>query len=183
MGLPEIALSRLTPFAATLDGAWQPERSGGNYRKREWHGAIKVEQTFVAVAVALQESTLSWCRARWPPVSELAVRITYTSYGPALNRFDAHLSIGGSVVQTFGARTETDESPIEIAAGALEGGKLQTLAGLPETESAALGVWLVAGSDARSARNHTWHLRGSECEDHRAARIFGGRRNGSLILL
>ena len=70
---------------------------------------------------------------------------------------------------------------MEIADGALEGAKLQTFVRLAETQS-VFGAWLVASSDARSARNHTWHLRGS-CEDERVARIFGGRRNGSLILL
>ena len=78
--------------------------------------------------------------------------------------------------------TQRHTPAIAIADGALEGAKLQTLVRLPETQS-VFGAWLVTAGDARSARNHTWHLRGSDCEDQRAAHIFGGRRNGYLILL
>ena len=110
------------------------------------------------------------------------MKITYSSYGPERQHFNAYLSIGTVIVQTHGERPNADSAAIEIADGALEGAKLQTFVRLPETQS-MFGAWLVAAGDARSARNHTWHLRGSGCEDQRAARIFGGRRNGYLILL
>jgi hypothetical protein len=181
MELPEITLSGLTPFTAVLDGAWQSERDGGHHRQREWCGSIKAEQPFVAAALVRTENTLSWCRTPWPAASEHAVRITYSSYGPARQYFNAHLSVGNAIVQTHGLRTNTDARAIEIADGALDGARLHTLVRLAETQS-VLGALLVAAGDARSARNHTWHLRGSDGGDKRAARIFGGRRNGSLIL-
>ncbi len=181
MELPEIALPGLTPFTATLKGAWQPERNGGHYIQREWCGSITAEQPFVAAAVVRRENTLAWCRTPWPASSEHAVRITYSSYGPARQHFNTYLSIGNAIVQTHGVRTNADTAAIEIADGALDGAKLLTLARLRETQS-VFGALLVAAADARSARNHTWHLRGSESEDERATRIFGGRRNGSLIL-
>jgi len=182
MDLPEIALPGLTPFTATLEGAWQSVSDGGHYIQREWFGSLKAERPFVAAAVVRRENTLSWCRTRWPAASEHAVRITTSSYGPERQHFNAYLSIGNAIVQTHGLRPNADAAAIEIAEGALEGARLQTLVRVAETQS-VFGAWLVAAGDARSARNHTWHLRGSGCEDERAARIFGGRRNGSLILL
>jgi hypothetical protein len=182
MELPEIALPGLTPFTATLEGQWQSERDGGHYRQREWYGSLKAEQPFVAAVVVRRENTLSWCRTPWPAAPEHPVRITYSSYGPERQHFNTYLSIGNAIVQTHGVRTDADTAAIEIADGALQGAKLQALARLAETQS-AFGAWLVTAGDARSARNHTWHLRGSGCEDERASRIFGGRRNGSLILL
>jgi hypothetical protein len=182
MELPEIALPGLTPFTATLNGAWQSERDGGHYRQREWCGSIKAEQPFVAALVVRMENTLSWCRTRWPAASEHAVKITYSSYGPERQHFNVYLSIGNAIVQTHGLRANADTAAIEIADVALEGARLQTLVRLAETQS-VFGAWLVAAGDARSARNHTWHLRRSDCEDRRATQIFGGRRNGSLMLL
>ena len=159
----------------------QTARDGGHYIQREWRGSIKAEQPFVAVAVVRTENTLSWCRTPWPAASQHAVKITYSSYGPERQLFNAYLSIGNAFVQTHGSIPNADRAAIQIAEGALDGLKLQTLVRVGETQS-VFGAWLVAESDARSARNHTWHLRGSGCEDERAARIFGGRRNGSLIL-
>ena len=182
MELPEIALPGLTPFTATLEGAWQSARDGGHYIQREWCGSLKAERPFVAAAVVRTANTLAWCRTPWPAASEQAVKITTSSYGPEKQHFNAYLSIGSAIVQTHGLRPDADRASLEIADGALEGARLQTLVRFTETES-TFGAWLVTAGDARSARNHTWHLRGSGFEDERAARIFGGRRNGSLILL
>ena len=102
MELPEIALPGLTPFTATLEGAWQSARDRGHYRQREWCGSIKAERPFVAAAVVRTENTLSWCRTPWPASSEHAVKITYSSYGPERQHFNAYLSIGTVIVQTHG---------------------------------------------------------------------------------
>src|SRR5688572_23950243 len=115
MELPEIALPGLTPFTATLEGAWQPARDGGHYIQREWCGSLRAERPFVAAAVVRTENALAWCRTPWPAALEHAVRITYSSYRPERQHFNAYLSIGNAIVQTHGLRPDADNTAIEIA--------------------------------------------------------------------
>ena len=183
MHLPDIALPGLTRFAGRLEGAWHSERETATYRQREWRGVLRADVPFVAVALALSESGLAWCRARWPAASERDVRLTCSVYGPSRRHFNAHFSIADAMVQTFCEIEKTEDGAVEIAVGTLKGGEMQTVARTKDAR-VSLGFWVIAAADARSARNHTWHLRGVDAEnsDSMAARIFGGRRNGSVSL-
>jgi len=183
MGLPDIALRGLTRFAVGLEGAWASERETATYRQREWRGVLRADEPFVAVALASIEGGLAWCRTRWPAASEHEVRVTCSVYGPARRHFNAHFSIADAMVQTFCEIAKAEDGAVEIGAGVLQGGEVQTVARTVDAR-VSLGVWLIAAADARSARNHTWHLRGAAPEDPEsvAGRIFGGRRNGSMSL-
>jgi hypothetical protein len=116
---------------------------------------------------------------------EREVRLTYSAYGPDRQYFNTYLSVADAIVQTAGEMANADACMVEMATGAVHGGEIQALARLSDAPHAFVGTWLVAVGDARSARNHTWHLRGPLAEgcDPRAARIFGGRRNGLMTLV
>ena len=184
MDLPDIALPGLTRFAGRLEGAWGLERETTTYRQREWRGVLRADEPFVAVALASIEGGLAWCRTRWPAAPEHEVCVTCSVYGPSRLHFSAYLSIADAMVQTFREIAEGDDGAVEIGSGVLQGGEMQTVARTQDARL-SLGVWLIAAADARSARNHTWHLRRPFAEgcDPRTSRIFGGRRNGSMSLV
>jgi hypothetical protein len=182
MGLPDIGLSGLSPFTARLEGGWRADRETKTYRQREWRGTLRSDQAFVAVVLAGRDDGLSWCRTRWPAAAEHELTFTYSSHGPARQYFNAYLSIGTAIVQTHGEMADAESSMVAIASGTVHGAGIQVISRLAPEARAVFGVWLVAAQDARSARNHTWHLRSPlpEDSDSRAARIFGGRRNGAM---
>ena len=184
MRLADIALSGLTPFTATLEGDWQTERATAAYRQREWRGVLRADRAFVAVSLACHGTALSWCRMRWPGAAECDVRVTCSAYGPNRQYFSVHLSVADAIVQIAVEMANADACVAEIATGTVQGGTIEALARLPEGTRVFAGAWLVDASNARSARNHTWHLRSPHAEscDPHTARIFGGRRNGSMIL-
>ena len=184
MGLPDIVFAGLTPFTARLDGAWRPNRDGGHYTQREWRGSLRADRAFVGITLVRRENTLSWCRTPWPAAAEHEVGFIWSSYGPSRQYFNAYFAIGSAIVQTHVEAPNADAIAVEIAVGIVSGGTIQPLVRLANETRVAFGAWLIAAEDARSARNHTWHLRrvSPAGSDDRATRIFGGRRNGSMVL-
>ena len=184
MGLADIALSGLTPFTATLEGEWQAARETATYRQHDWRGILRADRAFVAVSLVCHDNALSWSRTRWPGSAEQDVRVTCSTYGPERQRFSLHLSVADAIIQASCEIANAESVTVEIAARELQGGSIESLANFGRLPSLSTGAWLVAASDARSARNHTWHLRSplAKSSDPRVPRIFGGRRNGSMVL-
>jgi hypothetical protein len=182
MALPEFVLSEVTRFGASLEGAWQAERNTTQYKQREWRGVLRSDQSFVAVAMMSDGKTLGWCRTRFAASQRQDVRFTFSRFGAGFEQFTGQFSVADATVQA-GGTIGNDDAALPLIGG-VRGGEIQALIHVGRNARASFGAWLISAADARSARNHTWHLRTDlpADADPLASRILGGPRNGWIGL-